>query len=166
MAYHQHLAPTPVEFVLDFFQFVMNVWMQRFLQRFGTLERENHSPHEPNQELQFSIWSLLLVSVSFSLRWAWEKTMVGCKRWWRRLCYSSSMACHCACYAFLLSQKRDFLNKTKFKPSFRSSPVFLSSINNTGVSYNPLVSEVLINLFFLISMLNMQCASCIHGNVA
>ncbi|XP_040996644.1 magnesium dechelatase SGRL, chloroplastic-like [Juglans microcarpa x Juglans regia] len=51
------------------------------------------------------------------------------------------MACHCACYAFFLSPQRDFLDKTKFKPSCRSSPVLLSSINNTGVSYNPLVYE-------------------------
>ncbi|XP_062159542.1 magnesium dechelatase SGRL, chloroplastic [Alnus glutinosa] len=51
------------------------------------------------------------------------------------------MASHCAYCAFSLSPQRDFVNKTKLKPSARSKPVLLSSISSTRASYNTLVSE-------------------------
>lgn len=57
------------------------------------------------------------------------------------MCYASSMACHCAYYAFSPSPQREreiFINKTNLKPSsFRSKTV----LSNTRNSYNTLVSE-------------------------
>lgn len=114
-----------------------NVWREWFDKEFDCGARKP------------KLWTTILhtidssPSLSLSHRWAWEKTMVGDERWRGGLCYASSMACHCAYYAFSVSPQRDFINKTKLKPSARSKPVLLSSISSTRASYNTLVSEVL-----------------------
>jgi len=88
-----------------------------------------------------------LVSLSFSLFQAefGEKTMVRSERWRKeRTCYACPMACHCAHYAFSPSPHMRYFsinNSTKLS-SKGTKPTVLSSIGNSGASYNTLVSEV------------------------
>lgn len=150
MTCHQPFCSTTNQISLNFFSIFRkrektNVWMERFDKDFGMWVMRELSTWP-------MLWTTILhtiSSLSVSLRWASVKTMVGCERWRGRLCYPSSMACHCAYSAFSVSPHRDFLGNTKLKPSSRFNPVLLSSISNAGVSYNTLVSEVLFSFLCL-----------------
>ncbi|KAF3440143.1 hypothetical protein FNV43_RR18421 [Rhamnella rubrinervis] len=55
--------------------------------------------------------------------------------------YASSMACHCAQYAFVPSAQKNNIDKTNLVPSKRPMSLLISSISNKRDSYNTFVSE-------------------------